>query len=113
MHTAGCYMICGQVAGHVAAVSMSHTGSRVVQAIVKFGSPEQLERIWDEVMPSLLELSKSPYGHFLVVRLISKAQPSRVAGASASPPTDHWGKPVEKRTGGDVVRVLKRGTGPS
>lgn len=67
----------------MAAVSMSHTGSRVVQAVVKFGTPEQLECIWDEVTRSLLDLCKSPYGHFLLVRLISKAPPSRVAGASS------------------------------
>jgi pumilio homology domain family member 6 len=75
-----------QVAGHVAEVAMSHTGSRVIQAVVKGGGPEQHERILDEIMPNLLTLCKSPYGHFLVVRLISKAAPNRVAGGFAALP---------------------------
>eukprot|EP00884_Botryococcus_braunii_P004155 jgi/Botrbrau1/13740/Bobra.0356s0016.1 len=72
--------IMDQVAGHIAEVAMSHTGSRVVQAVVKGGTSEQHERILEEIMPSVLTLSKSPYGHFLLVRLISKATPKRVAG---------------------------------
>lgn len=72
------------MAGHIAEISMSHTGSRVVQAVVKGGTAEQHECILEEIMPSLLRLSKSPYGHFLVVRLIAKAAPKRVAGGFAA-----------------------------
>jgi hypothetical protein len=74
-----------QVRGHIVELAMSHTGSRVIQALVKLGTPEQREAIIQEVMPNLVTLSKSAYGHFFVVRLIAKATPNTLEGPA--PPT--------------------------
>ena len=60
-----------QVDGRIAQVANSHTGSRVLQACAKHGSPQQRLKMLKEVMPQFLDLSKSGYAHFLLCKLIA------------------------------------------
>lgn len=61
-------------------MARSPTGSRVLQACVKHGTPEQRKQIMEGLQPSLLELSKSPYAHFLVCKLIDTAPKGAIEG---------------------------------
>ncbi|KAK9834069.1 hypothetical protein WJX81_007630 [Elliptochloris bilobata] len=69
-----------QVQGHLAELAASHTGSRIVQACVKFGSSEQRRGMLKELSPAFLELAKSPYGHFVASKLVSTASAAELAG---------------------------------
>ncbi len=61
-------------------MAASKTGSRVLQACVKHGNPNQRAQILEELQPSFLELSKSPYAHHLVCKLIDTAPKSATEG---------------------------------
>lgn len=80
-----------QVDGRIAQVANSHTGSRVLQACAKHGSPKQRLSMLAEIMPQLLDLSKSPYAHFLVCKLIATIPrpelKGRLSSGLASQPT--------------------------
>ena len=69
-----------QVKGHVPELAASHTASRVLQACLKYGTPEDRALIQAELLPHLLDLSKSSYGHFLVTKLISTAAKKALPG---------------------------------
>lgn len=69
-----------QVQGHLAEMAVSHTGSRIVQACIKFGSEEQRQAVRKEVAPVFLELAKSPYGHFVASKLVTTASKTELAG---------------------------------
>ena len=69
-----------QVEGRVANVASSPTGSRVLQTCARHGTPEQRKKLLQQVMPQLLELSKSAYAHFLVCKLIAMAPKSDIPG---------------------------------
>ncbi|BDA41597.1 Pumilio homolog 3 [Coccomyxa sp. Obi] len=69
-----------ELKGRLAGMAASPSGSRILQACVKHGSPEQRSQILDELQPSFLELSKSPYAHFLVCKLIDTAPKSATEG---------------------------------
>lgn len=56
--------------GKVPELANNHKGSRVVQAVLKYGTPEQCESVMAEVTPEISLLSKSLYGNFLVRKLI-------------------------------------------
>jgi pumilio homology domain family member 6 len=68
--------------GHLAEVVNRPTGSRVVQACAKHGSAADRALLLDELAPKLLELTKKPYGHFLVCKLINVAPKERLPGLS-------------------------------
>eukprot|EP00975_Prorocentrum_lima_P052234 10941659-Prorocentrum_lima.AAC.1 len=64
--------------GKYAAMSLKHDVSRVVQAVVSFGTAEQVDEVLVEVEPRIFDLCVSPYAHFLVIKLLkSVAQPRR------------------------------------
>jgi len=65
-----CDLIYAKCIGKVPELANNHKGSRVVQAVMKYGTPEQCEGIMSEVKPQLNLLSKSLYGNFLVRKLI-------------------------------------------
>ncbi len=75
-----------QVEGRVAQTATSPTGSRVLQACVKHCTPEQRQALLKEVMPNFLDLSKKPYSHFLVCRLIALAPKQDLKGIPHTPP---------------------------
>ena len=66
--------------GACAALAMSHTASRVLQAAAKAAPPAARAALLAEVTPDLVPLAKSSYGHFLVVRLAATADRAGVAG---------------------------------
>ncbi len=75
-------LVC-QAAGKIASMARSPTGSRVLQTCVKHGTPEQREQVRRELQPSFVELSKSPYAHFLVCKLIDTAPKAAIDGAGS------------------------------
>jgi pumilio family protein 6 len=56
--------------GRLALIAAKHDSSRVLQRLIKFGSPEQRRQIFDELKKILVKLSLNKYGHFLVVTLV-------------------------------------------
>lgn len=62
--------ILAKINGRVADLAGSHTASRVVQACVKYGTTEERSAILKQLEPKLLDLAKSPYGRFVVSKLI-------------------------------------------
>ena len=69
-----------QVSGRVAALAMSHTASRIIQACAKHGSPTHRQALMKEVAEKPIDVAKSSYGHFLVCRLIALAGKEELAG---------------------------------
>lgn len=60
----------GLISGSVVDIIFKHDASRVVQACFKFGTPDQRSQILKELKGRLVELSKSTYGKFLVVKML-------------------------------------------
>lgn len=58
------------ISGSVVEIIFKHDASRVVQACFKFGSEAQRTTILQELKGRLVELSKSTYGKFLVVKML-------------------------------------------
>ena len=56
--------------GKVADIANNHKGSRVIQALLKYGTPEERESVYAECAPQIAPLAKSLYGHFLVQKLV-------------------------------------------
>ncbi|KAI3432645.1 hypothetical protein D9Q98_004191 [Chlorella vulgaris] len=72
--------ILGKVQGRLAELAGSHSASRIIQSCAKYGSPAERAAIVKELEPKLLELSKSPYGHFVVSKLVSLAPKEQLPG---------------------------------
>lgn len=73
-----------KIKGRVSGLAGSHTASRIVQACVKHGSPKERAAILTEMEPKLLELAKSPYGRFVVSKLIDVSSKEQLAGENLS-----------------------------
>ncbi|CCG84086.1 protein of unknown function [Taphrina deformans PYCC 5710] len=58
------------ISGSVVDIIFKHDASRVVQACFKYGTEEQRTTILKELKGRLVELSKSTYGKFLVVKML-------------------------------------------
>ena len=56
--------------GKVADLANNHKGSRVIQALLKYGTPEERDSVYAECTPQIAPLAKSLYGHFLVKKLV-------------------------------------------
>ncbi|KAK9908988.1 hypothetical protein WJX75_005639 [Coccomyxa subellipsoidea] len=69
-----------QLKGDLTRMAASPPGSRILQACVKYGQPDQRSQILEELRPSLLELSKTPYAFFLVNKVIDTAPKSATEG---------------------------------
>jgi len=72
--------ILAKVKGRVPDLAGSHTASRVIQACVKYGTAEERSAILQELEPNLLTLSKSPYGRFVVSKMVDLATKEQLAG---------------------------------
>ena len=75
--------------GKVVALSQNHSTSRVVQAVIKHGSDANRQDILAEMLPHVLDLSRSQHGHFCVVKLIhvlasTRAKKEREPGAAGA-----------------------------
>jgi pumilio family protein 6 len=64
----------------VADLAGSHTASRIIQSCVKHGSPEHRLIIQNQLLPKIIELSKNPYGRFIVSKLIVTAPKDQTPG---------------------------------
>lgn len=69
-----------KIEGRIPELAASHTASRIVQACIKYGTAEEQQRVLKEVEPHLIELSKSPYGHFVVSKLIDVSPKEKYPG---------------------------------
>ena len=58
--------------GKVPELANNHKGSRVIQALLKYGTETQKRSVYEECTPAVAELAKSLYGHFLVKKLIDE-----------------------------------------
>uniref|UniRef100_A0A7S2FGZ7 PUM-HD domain-containing protein n=1 Tax=Octactis speculum TaxID=3111310 RepID=A0A7S2FGZ7_9STRA len=59
--------------GNYPEVALKHDASRLVQSVLEFGTSDQRLDIMGEVAPRLVELSRSTYAHFVVVKLLDLA----------------------------------------
>ncbi len=66
--------------GRVAELAASHVTSRVLQACAKYGTGAQRAALLQEVMPEFVSLAKSPYGHFMLRKLVATAPRATVPG---------------------------------
>ena len=76
--SAMCDEIYKKCVGKVPELANNHKGSRVVQAVLKYGTTEQCAKIMSEVTPQMALLSKSLYGNFLVRKLIDAADKKEI-----------------------------------
>jgi len=60
-----------KIKGQVHLVALRHDTSRVVQTILQFGTDAQRKLILAELVPKVLDIAKTPYGHFTVLKAIS------------------------------------------
>lgn len=56
--------------GQVLQVTLRHDASRIVESILQYGTEKQREKILTELTSKLVEISKTPYGHFVVLKVI-------------------------------------------
>lgn len=70
--------ILDKIKGRIADLAGSHTASRVVQACVKHGAADEHQTIFKEISPHIVPLSKSPYGRFVVSKLITVASKDQI-----------------------------------
>lgn len=69
-----------KIDGRVAELAGSHAASRVVQAAIKHGTPQERTSIFKQLQSSLVDLAKSPYGRFVVSKLIDLASKDELQG---------------------------------
>ena len=50
-------------------VTLRHDASRIVESILQFGTEKQREKILTEIANKLFEIAKTPYGHFVVLKV--------------------------------------------
>jgi hypothetical protein len=71
--------------GRLAELAGSHSASRIIQSCAKYGTAAERAAILKELQPKLLELAKSPYGHFVVSKLVALAPKEQLPGAQQPP----------------------------
>ena len=59
------------IKGKVHDIIFQHDSVRVLQCCMQYGNAEQRVLIFDEIFPSVLELSKSKYGKFMIPKLMT------------------------------------------
>jgi pumilio family protein 6 len=59
------------ISGRVPEIALQHDASRVVQAALQFGSEEQRLHILKELSSNMIELCKSQYAHFVVLKAVT------------------------------------------
>ncbi|KAJ1918253.1 Pumilio y domain member 6 [Mycoemilia scoparia] len=58
------------IGGSIKEVTFKHDASRIIQTCMKYGSQEERDRIAEELRGSYIELSKSLYGRYILVRML-------------------------------------------
>jgi pumilio family protein 6 len=64
------------ITGDIPSLVFGHSASRFVQTAVKYGSPAQRMAIAEELKGRYIELAKSKYGKFLVVKILEYGYPT-------------------------------------
>jgi pumilio family protein 6 len=59
------------ISNHIIDISLRHDASRIIQTIIQYGNDSQREIILKELLPKFYEISKAPYGHFTILKLIT------------------------------------------
>ncbi|XP_072172777.1 pumilio homolog 3-like [Diadema setosum] len=62
--------LCELLKGRVMELMKAHDSVRVIQCCVQFGTPEQRTQIFDEVKDDIVELAKSKYAKFFVLKML-------------------------------------------
>lgn len=62
-------------------LSMNHSSSRVVQAVLKHGTPAHWQIVADDCKEDIVALARSPHGNFVVRKLIATADKKQLPGA--------------------------------
>lgn len=71
-------------------LSMNHSSSRVVQAVLKHGTPAHRQIVLDDCREDLVSLARSPHGNFVVRKLVATADKQQLPGARPlEPPSLH------------------------
>ena len=60
-----------RVKGRILQITLRHDVSRIIQSILQFGSPSLRSLILSEISGKILEICKTPYGHFTILKAIS------------------------------------------
>lgn len=60
-----------QMTSHVLQVTLRHDASRIVQTILQFGNQDQKDIMLNELVAKGYEISKTPYGHFTILKAIT------------------------------------------
>jgi pumilio family protein 6 len=64
-------------------MSMAHDTVRVIECLMQYGNENQRATIFNELTDGLVELSKSKYGRFLLIKMLNygtKEQKDQVIG---------------------------------
>ena len=67
--------------GRLRSIALKHDSSRIIQALLKYGSPPQRTVVFDEIEPHIMDLVKEKYGHFIVKKLIQYCDKERAINA--------------------------------
>eukprot|EP00835_Amoeboradix_gromovi_P002927 NODE_178_length_15814_cov_0.338657.p3 type:complete len:508 gc:universal NODE_178_length_15814_cov_0.338657:6063-7586(+) len=59
------------ITGHIEEVVFKHDASRMVQCCIKYGTPQDISHIYEELKPRMLELIKSTYGKYIVLAFMN------------------------------------------
>lgn len=57
--------------GYIAQVTLRHDAARIVQTVLQFGNQEQKDLMLNELVGKTVEIAKTPYGHFTILKAVS------------------------------------------
>jgi len=60
-----------KIHGQVSQVTLRHDASRAVQCLLQFGNADQRQKVLEELIPKVVEVAKTPYGHFTVLKAVT------------------------------------------
>jgi len=63
-----------RVRGHAVAIAMKHDGSRIIQFILQYTSGKEFKGMFEELSSGILQMSTSPYGHFVVLKMLPRCE---------------------------------------
>ena len=58
------------LSGKIVDISLKHDGSRIIQTLYKYGTAEQRSSITKELLKSVVSISKTKHGRFLVISML-------------------------------------------
>jgi pumilio family protein 6 len=61
-----------KMTGHILQVTLRHDASRIVESILQFGTAAQKLKVLEELAPKLVDVAKTPYGHFVVLKVAAE-----------------------------------------